>query len=218
MIGTWMAANVRFVIIPGPERARRRQAGRARADPDLRPARQAALDPQQLPDAAGAVRDDQQPLPVHVRPSAGLAGAAGAHGPRRLVPPLLQPAPSGPRGVVDPRVGGTRRALHWPSPWRRGGDLPGAGRSRSPRRRRSFAGAACRVTRGESDRSQVSPRRQTDWCWTRPSEIVGRAQDIYHRAVITQDMPLGNLTGITPEERDAARRVGRAGRVGAVTV
>ena len=54
---TIMSANVFFVIIPnqtivvgGPE-------GRADAGPEVRGDRQAALDAQQLPDAAGAVPD-----------------------------------------------------------------------------------------------------------------------------------------------------------------
>jgi uncharacterized membrane protein len=35
-----------------------------------------------------------------------------------------------------------------------------------------------------------------------PEEIKARAQLIYQRAVVTKDMPLGNLTGITQQERD----------------
>jgi uncharacterized membrane protein len=33
-------------------------------------------------------------------------------------------------------------------------------------------------------------------------QIVGRAQQIYQQAVVTKNMPFGNLTGITQEERD----------------
>src|SRR5262249_5658194 len=36
-----------------------------------------------------------------------------------------------------------------------------------------------------------------------PAEIKARAPLIYQRAVVTKDMPLGNLTGITQQERDA---------------
>jgi uncharacterized membrane protein len=35
-----------------------------------------------------------------------------------------------------------------------------------------------------------------------PDQIVGRAQQIYQQAVVTKNMPLANLTNITPEERD----------------
>ena len=33
-------------------------------------------------------------------------------------------------------------------------------------------------------------------------QIVGRAQQIYQQAVVTKNMPFGNLTGITQDERD----------------
>jgi uncharacterized membrane protein len=35
-----------------------------------------------------------------------------------------------------------------------------------------------------------------------PDQIVGRAQQIYQQAVVTKNMPLGNLTNITQQERD----------------
>jgi uncharacterized membrane protein len=35
-----------------------------------------------------------------------------------------------------------------------------------------------------------------------PDQIVGRAQQIYQQAVVTKNMPLGNLTNITQEQRD----------------
>jgi uncharacterized membrane protein len=35
-----------------------------------------------------------------------------------------------------------------------------------------------------------------------PDEILGRSQQIYEQAVVTRNMPFGNLTGITQEERD----------------
>jgi uncharacterized membrane protein len=34
-----------------------------------------------------------------------------------------------------------------------------------------------------------------------PEVITGRAAQIYQRAVVARDMPLGNLTGMTQEER-----------------
>jgi uncharacterized membrane protein len=35
-----------------------------------------------------------------------------------------------------------------------------------------------------------------------PAVITARAEKIYQRAVVVKDMPLGNLTGMTQEERD----------------
>ena len=67
MLGTIMVANVFFVIIPAHrELVRAKEAGRE-PDPRRERARQAALGPQQLPHAAGALRDAREPLPVHVR-------------------------------------------------------------------------------------------------------------------------------------------------------
>lgn len=34
-----------------------------------------------------------------------------------------------------------------------------------------------------------------------PEQIVGRAQQIYQQAVVTRNMPFGNLTNITEDER-----------------
>ena len=66
MLGTIMAANVFFVIIPAHwELIRAKEAGREPDPP--RTARQAALGAQQLPHAARALHDARRPLPVHVR-------------------------------------------------------------------------------------------------------------------------------------------------------
>ena len=35
-----------------------------------------------------------------------------------------------------------------------------------------------------------------------PDEITARSQQIYEQAVVTKNMPFGNLTSITQEERD----------------
>ena len=35
-----------------------------------------------------------------------------------------------------------------------------------------------------------------------PQQIVARSQQIYEQAVVTRNMPFGNLTGITQQERD----------------
>ena len=52
---------------PGALEARAREGGRPRARPAVEPRRQDAVGAQQLPDAAGRVRDALEPLPVHVR-------------------------------------------------------------------------------------------------------------------------------------------------------
>ena len=62
---------------PGALGARPREGGGPRARPALERARQAALGAQQLPDAAGRVRDALEPLPVHLRAHA-TAGSSSS--------------------------------------------------------------------------------------------------------------------------------------------
>ena len=70
----------------GGAAARRRDSGRA-----LRRDRQAALDPQQLPDAAGAGDDGVAALPVSLRAPARLVGRRADHHLGRADPALHQP-------------------------------------------------------------------------------------------------------------------------------
>ena len=119
MIGTMMVGNVFFVIIPGHwELIRAKRAGRE-PDPGAGHQGQAALGPQQLPDAAGAADDAQQPLPVRLRARPRLARAVRVRRARGLRAPLLQPAPCGSHEVVDAGGGGGGRG--------RAGDLAGPG-------------------------------------------------------------------------------------------
>ena len=69
MLGTIMAWNVFFVIIPSQRKLVEAKEQGIAHRPGLRPARQAALGAQQLLHAAGAVHHDQQPLSDDVRPS-----------------------------------------------------------------------------------------------------------------------------------------------------
>jgi hypothetical protein len=69
MLGTMMAANVFFHIIPGQKRMVEQIRNGLPVDPDAGPDRQAALGAQHLLHAAGAVHHDQQPLPDDLLPS-----------------------------------------------------------------------------------------------------------------------------------------------------
>ncbi len=91
---------------------------------------QAPVRAQQLPDAAGRLHDDLEPLPVHVRPRPCVARAGRARRDRRLGAALLQPAPRRAERVVDSGHGGRggRRAG--------GRDRAGRGRRRGRRRLR----------------------------------------------------------------------------------
>ena len=122
---------------PEPEEGRGRPAGRPGARSGARRAGQAALDAQQLSDAAGAVPDDQQPLSDELREPLELADLRDCAGGGRRHPALLQRAP---QGAAEPLVdlgrrggghGGDRAAECWRAVARRarggaaraGGDL-----------------------------------------------------------------------------------------------
>ena len=96
MLGTIMAGNVFFNIIPAHwELINAKKAGR---EPDPTPgiiAKQ-ALGPQQLLHPAGAVHDARGALRVRLRRRPRLARADRDHAARRPGPGVLQPAPPGP--------------------------------------------------------------------------------------------------------------------------
>ena len=108
LIGTIMVANVFFVIIPNQKIVVADLIAGRTPDPALGRAGQATLAAQQLPDASGAVPDDQQPLSAELRGALELADRGGRDHRRRGHPPLLQHAPCGQaEPLVD--LGGRHR-------------------------------------------------------------------------------------------------------------
>ena len=91
-IGTIMAVNVFGIIIPNQKKIVASLLAPRGARPGARRHRQAALGAQQLPDAAGAGDDGQQPLSDAGQPPADLAGGGADRRHRRLGAPLPQPA------------------------------------------------------------------------------------------------------------------------------
>src|SRR4029079_18329253 len=79
--------------------------------PAVEPRRQDPVGAQQLPDAAGAVRDALEPLSLHIRSPQRLDRARRVDGCRRARAPLLQPASPRPERVAAARNrrGGDRR-------------------------------------------------------------------------------------------------------------
>ena len=75
---------------PEPGDRRRRPHGRAHARPEVRQDRQAALDPQQLPDAARPLPDAVEPLSARLRDGVELADRQPRLPDGRDDPPLLQ--------------------------------------------------------------------------------------------------------------------------------
>ena len=100
---------------PGALGADPGEAGRSRARPGARPRCQAALRPQQLPDAAGVVHDDRRPLRVHLRRRPRVARPDRLHAARGVGAAVLQPSPRGPDDLGDSRSrcrrGGRARRL-----------------------------------------------------------------------------------------------------------
>ena len=126
MLGTIMAANVAHVIIPSQKRlVSAKREGRA-LDPGARARGEATLRPQQLPDAARRVRDDQPALRVHLRPRRQLGDPVRALRRGCADPALVQPAQSGAQRARSPGArardprgrGGRRGAIATPLRWR----------------------------------------------------------------------------------------------------
>ena len=145
MLGTVMAANVFFVIIPAHwELIRAKEAGRE-PDPRARDPGEAALGAQQLPDAARAADDARRALRVRVRRRPRLARPRRADAARRLGAPLLQPPPPGAHALVD--AGRRRRGVR------------GAGRARRAERRTDDA-VHTRERRGGQGRLRLGRLRR----------------------------------------------------------
>ena len=197
MLGTIMAANVLFVIIPAPLGARPREAGRPRARSAARDRRQAAVGAQQLPDAACSLHDARRPLPVHVHARPRLGRARRADGRRRRDPPLLQPASRGGDALVDPgrlRAARSRRSRSGSGR----GDRPGARAATAVpfAQARPIVQARCpRATRC-TRRSPGSPRRRPDVVLDTPEQIHALASRSRVRGGLAF-MPLGNATKMT---------------------
>ena len=93
IIGTIMVANVFALIIPNQKKVVAALLAGQKAGSEIRQAGQGTLGPQQLPDAAGRVPDDQQPLPADLRHPLQLADRRDRAGAGPCDPSFLQRAP-----------------------------------------------------------------------------------------------------------------------------
>ena len=109
-VGTIMAFNVFAVIIPNQRKMVAQLIAGEVPDARYGADRQAALDPQQLPDAAGAGDDGVAALSVSLGASAVLAGGRADHRVGRADPPLHQPDRCR-RRLERVRLGGAARRL-----------------------------------------------------------------------------------------------------------
>ena len=184
LMATIMAGNVLMVIIPNQRKVIASLIAGEAPRPQVRQDRQGPLDAQQLPDAAGHLPDDLQPLSAHLFERLGVRPHRPDPGVRRAGASLLQSQAQRagqPVVAVDPRGACVPR--------RRGRQHPRQPRdARSPRHGREdgaggedrpAAGAAgCRrnrhvplqhVPRARCRYGPASPSRPRACCSTRPS-------------------------------------------------
>ena len=214
LVGTIMAANVLMVIIPGQRKVVADLIAGRTPDADPRPARQAALHPQQLPDPAGGVRDAVGALPARVCDALELGDLRAAAPDGRRDPPLLQCAPPGAaEPVVDLGSCGGVRARH------RVALDPGPCRGeRAGEARRSCRQDAADLPAGGGDRHrplQHVPCRGAGVARHRPAaegpearhaeRIEAHAREIVVSAAWSSAMPPSNVTGMTDDERETLR-------------
>ncbi len=201
MIGTIMAGNVFFNIIPAHwELINAKRAGR---DPDPRPG---------IVAKQRSVHNNYFTLPVLFTMIAGhFAFTYGAGSAwlvllvimfaRRPLAALLQPASPGPHDVGDPgpRRGRARRACGRDPPGRR--EEAGTAPRRSPSRRSPpWSPQRCATCHAQSPTQDGFSSPPAGVVLETPEQIAARADDI-ERVVASKTMPLGNITGMTSEER-----------------
>ena len=199
MIGTWMAANVRFVIIPGQQ--------------ELVTAKLAGRSPDPIHGIRGkqrSVHNNYFTLPVLLAMISNHFPFTYGHPQGWLVLLALMALGAWVRHFFNLRHQG--RVL-WAIPASAALGTVALAVAIAPR---APAGTAQPVTFAQA-RTVISNRcvpchsasptqpgftaAPNGVMFDTPEQIASRAQLIYQRAVVTKDMPLGNLTGITDQER-----------------
>jgi uncharacterized membrane protein len=202
MIGTWMAANVRFIIIPGQQ--------------ELVDAKLAGREPDPLPGIRGkqrSIHNNYLTLPVVFAMISNHFPFTYGHPYGWLILVALMGLGAWVRHFFNLRNQGR---VVWLIPASAGVGILLLIVAAYPRLLPSSSLAAS-VTYGEA---QAVIARRCQPChsatptqpgftqapngvtFDTPDQIVSRAQQIYQQAVVTKNMPLGNLTGISQDERD----------------
>ena len=188
---------------PRPLGAGEGEEGGSRARPEVRPARQAALGAQQLPDPACALHDARRPLVVHLHARSRLGGARRADGRRRLRPPLLHPPPRGRDAVVDPgrRAAAIAAIAVWLRPHTAAPATSG-GPAVSFTQAASVVKARCAPCHSMHPTQPGFSSPPANVVLDTPEQIHALAAQIHAVAVESTFMPLGNATHMTQDERD----------------
>ena len=215
-MGTIMVANVFFVIIPEPARGGGPDAAWRNAGPRPGQGEQAAQRAQYLFHPAGAVPDDLKPLCHGHRASVELGAVAGHRGRRRGGAPGLRAAPFGPGARLDAANGRGCRLPHpvvaaatifrdagAPAPEQTAATEPAPAATEAVpfAAVQAIVQARCLACHGAKptftgiDTPPKGVILETD------AQIRQWAPQIAVQAIKTDAMPLGNVTGMQPEER-----------------
>lgn len=200
MIGTWMAANVRFVIIPGQQ--------------ELVDAKLAGREPDPIHGLRGkqrSVHNNYFTLPVLFAMISNHFPFTYGHPQGWLVLLVLMGLGAWVRHFFNLRHQGR---VVWAIP---ASATVGvvvlaaliAPRATAPAQASvSFAqaqaviGRRCVPCHSANPTQAGFPAAPNGAMFDAPDQTTGRAAQIYQRAVLAKDMPLGNLTGMTQDERD----------------
>jgi uncharacterized membrane protein len=201
MIGTWMAANVRFIIIPGQR--------------ELVAAKQAGREPDPLPGIRGkqrSVHNNYLTLPVVFAMLSNHFPFTYGHPYGWLILVALMGLAAWTRHFFNLRNQGK---VVWAIPASAAlGTLvvivAAAPRQAQPSQQASVSfGQAqaviaqrCLPCHSAHPTQPGFPSAPNGVMFDTPAEITARASQINEQAVVTKNMPLGNLTGITQPERD----------------
>jgi uncharacterized membrane protein len=200
MIGTWMVANVRFVIIPGQR--------------ELVAAKTAGREPDPLPGLRGkqrSIHNNYLTLPVVFAMISNHFPFTYANPYGWLILVALMGLGAWVRHFFNLRNQG--RVVWWIPASAVVGFLvvivAAAPRpTPTPTASVTFAQAQaviarrCQPCHSAQPTQPGYPQAPNGVMFDTPDQIVGRAQQIYQQAVVTKNMPFGNLTGMTPDERD----------------
>jgi uncharacterized membrane protein len=200
MIGTWMVANVLFVIIPGQR--------------ELVAAKQAGREPDPTPGLRGkqrSIHNNYLTLPV-------LFAMLSNHFPMTysnpygwLVLVAMMAIGAWVRHFFNLRNQGR---VVWAIPVSAAVAVVGVAFAIAPRNvptaqaNVSFAQAQmviaqrCQPCHSAQPTQPGYPQAPNGVMFDTPEQIVGRSQQIYQQAVVTKNMPFANLTNITQAERD----------------
>jgi uncharacterized membrane protein len=201
MIGTWMVANVLFVIIPGQR--------------ELVAAKLAGREPDPTPGLRGkqrSIHNNYLTLPVLFAMMSNHFPMTYGHPQGWLVLVALMALGAWVRHFFNLRHQGR---VVWAIPASAALGVIALAFAVAPRnvglsggptvtfsQAQAVIARRCQPCHSVQPTQPGFPQAPNGVMFDAPEQIVGRAQQIYQQAVVTKNMPLANLTNITQDERD----------------